>query len=233
MVQFMAIFSGMKVAIGQNDAGSDTNLVEVPVIYGSRDRVVSHILSENTQNKMLRLPMISSNVIGLELATDFLSGQNQERKEVKLKRGGSIPDDLQQLTMLKPVPYRVFVDLGINVSNTDQHFQILEQILLLFNPSLQIQMSDVYGNMADVIEVFFRSLAIDEDYPAGAERRIISSSLAFDFVMYLSSPVNLRDEIIKTIKLRISASNDVNVVPSELNANVDPFIITAEDWDQT
>jgi hypothetical protein len=98
--QFMAIFAGMKVSVGKNDFNSATDLIEVPIVYGSRDRVVSHIFAENTQNKMLRLPIMSCNVTAIDIARDRLAGQNTERKEVKLKRGGMIPDDLQQVTTL-------------------------------------------------------------------------------------------------------------------------------------
>ena len=189
IVQFMAIFAGMKVSVGKNDFNSDSNLIEVPIVYGSRDRVVSHIFSENTQNKMLKLPIMSANVVGIALANDRLAGQNTERKEVKLKRGGIIPDDLQQVTTLKPVPYTVDMELALNTSNTDHHFQLLEQIFLLFNPSIQLQVDDDYGNTASILEVFLQSVNLEENYPAGNDNRIISSSIQFQYVMYLASPI--------------------------------------------
>lgn len=226
IVQFMAIFSGMKVSVGKNDFDSTTNLIEVPILYGSRDRVVSHIFSEQTQNKMLRLPLMAAQVIGIDLARERLAGQNTERKEIKLQRGGMIPDDLQQHTLLKPVPYNVQMELSINTTNTDHHFQMLEQIFLLFNPSLQIQVSDAYGNTSSIIEVFFQTVNLDENYPAGTDNRIVSSSIIFEFVMYLAAPANLRDEIIKSIQLRLQTIND----PSDINPDsVDPFIISTLD----
>jgi len=232
IVQFMAIFAGLKVSVGKNDFASQTNLMTVPIVYGSRDRVVSHIFSDQTQNKMLRLPVMSAQLTEMELFTDRLSGQNQERKEVKLKRGGAIPDDLQQHTMLKPIPYNISMELAINTSNTDQHFQMLEQILLLFNPSIQIQVSDAYGNQQSIIEVFMQSISLDEDYPAGTDTRIVSSTLLFTYCLYLSAPVNLRDEIIKEIQIRVGVSDDLSVTPASINeGNLDPFIITSENWD--
>lgn len=229
IIQFMAIFTGLKVSTGKNDFNSASNLIAVPIVYGSRDRVVSHIFSEQTQNKLLRLPIMSAQITGIDLATDRLAGQSQERKEIKLKRGGSIPDDLQQHSMIKPVPYEIQMEVALNTSNTDHHFQLLEQILLLFNPSLQIQVSDAYGNQQSVIDVFLRGIALDENYPAGTDSRIVSSTIQFSYVMYLSSPVNLRNEIIKEIQLRVAASNDF----ASINyGGIDPFIISAEDWDK-
>lgn len=222
----MAIFAGMKVSVGKNDFDSDTDLIEVPIVYGSRDRVVSHIFQENTQNKMLRLPIMSTNVTGIELARDRLAGQNTERKEVKLKRGGMIPDDLQQVTTLKPVPYTVDMELAINTSNTEHHFQILEQIFLLFNPSLQIQVSDDYGNTSSILEVFLQSVNLEENYPAGNEQRIVSSTLIFQYVMYLAAPANLRNEIIKSIELRIVNNVDLSEISID---GFEPIVIDTTD----
>ncbi len=222
IIQFMAIFAGMKVSVGKNDFDSESNLIEVPIVYGSRDRVVSHIFSENTQNKMLRLPIMSAQVVGITPALDRMAGQNTERKEIKLKRGGVIPDDLQQITVLKPVPYTVDMELSINTSNTDHHFQILEQIFLLFNPSLQIQVSDAYGNTSSIIEVLLQGVNLEENYPAGTDNRIISSTMLFQYVIYLAAPANLRNEIIKSIQIRLTAGD--NIVDVDFNG-INPFII--------
>ena len=165
---------------------------------------------------------MAAHVVGITPALDRLSGQNTERKEVKLKRGGSIPDDLQQITVLKPVPYTVDMELAINTTSTDHHFQILEQIFLLFNPSLQLQVSDAYGNTSSILEVFLQSINLEENYPAGTDNRIISSTLMFQYVMYLASPANLRNEIIKSIQIRLSAGD--NILDIDFNG-IDPFII--------
>lgn len=230
-VQFMAIFSGLKVSIGKNDFDSATNLIEVPIHWGSRDRVVSYIFQEQTQNKMVRLPAMSAMMTSVRLHRDRLAGQNQVRKQVKLKRGGVIPDDLNQHSMLKPVPYEVTMELSINTTNTDNQLQMLEQILLLFNPSLQIQVSDAFGDQTAIMEVELQDITLDENYPAGNDNRIISSMLSFTYIMYLSGPVDLRDEIIKEIQVRFATIDEFG---TNVNANnIDPFIINAENWDQT
>jgi hypothetical protein len=234
IIQFMAIFSGLKVSIGKNDLGSSSNLITVPIIHGTRDRVVSYILSEQTQNKMLRVPLMAARLTGLSLFMERLAGQGQERKDIKLPRGGSIPDDLQEHAMLKPIPYEATMELDLLASNTDQHFQMLEQILLLFNPVLQLQTSDAYGNQSSITTVTLESIDLNEEVPAGTEQRIITSTLRFTCVVYLSAPVNLKNEIIKSIMLRISATDSINETPYEINdGKIDPFIISADEWDKT
>lgn len=231
LIQFMAIFGGLKVSTGKNDFNSDTNLIEVPIVMGPRDRVVSAILSENTQNKMLRLPTMSVHLSAMEIALDRMAGQGQERRETKLKRGGVIPDDLQSTRTLQGIPYRFTTDLHILTSNTQQMHECLEQILLLFNPILQIQISDVYGDRSKIVEVELTGININENFPAGNDVRIIDTVLNFSYVMYLSSPINYRNNIIKNIQIRLQEVNDLKNLPSDLNAGVNPFIITSDNWD--
>ena len=230
-VQFMAIFSGLKVSIGKNNNNSASDFISVPIVYGSRDRVVSYIFQEQTQNKMLRLPAMSATMTSVRLARDRLGGQNQVRKDVKLRRGGSIPNDLNQHSMLKPVPYEVTMELSINTSNTDNQLQMLEQILLLFNPSLQIQVSDAFGDQTAIMEVELQDITLDENFPAGNDNRIISSMLTFTYIMHLSGPVDLRDEIIKEIKVRFGQIDESG---SGVNTStIDPFVISANNWEET
>ena len=229
-VQFMAIFSGLQVSVGENDNNSDSNLIYVPIAHGSRDRVVSYIFQEQTQNKMLRLPMMSAQMTNMRLARERLSGQNQIKKDVKLKRGGAIPDDLQQMAMLKPVPYEVTMELSINTTNTEHQLQMLEQILLLFNPSVQIQLSDAFGDQRAVMEVILENIGLEENYPAGNDNRIVSSVLTFTYVLYLGGPVNLRNEIIKTIQVRFGEIEGTEIgINSGAGA---PFIIDSNNWQQ-
>ena len=229
-VQFMAIFTGMQVSTGKNDFNSATNLIRVPIMHGSRDRVVSYIFQEQTQNKMLRLPIMSAQMTGVRIARDRLSGQNQVKDTVKLKRGGMLPDDLQHMQQLKPVPYEITMELSINTSNTEHHLQMLEQIFLLFNPSLQIQLSDTFGDQAAVMEVELQDIALEENYPAGQDQRIVSSALTFTYVLYLSGPVNLRNEIIKQIQVRFGEIENGQIAINP--GNIDPFSISADNWNQ-
>lgn len=232
MIQFMAIFGGLQVSIGVNDNNSATNLVEVPIVMGSRDRVVDHIFSANTQNKMLRLPTMAADLTGLQFSPEHAAGQNQIRRETKLERGGTIPDDLQTLVAMKPIPYAATVDLGILTSNKDQMFQCLEQILLLFNPQLQFQVSDAYGDQTKMVMLFLDNITMDENFAPGTDDRIMSTTLQFSFIMYLSPPVNYRDNVIKRILLRLQQVDNLDELPPDLNGGVDPFIIDVDNWEE-
>jgi hypothetical protein len=231
MIQFMAIFGGLKVSSGKNDRDSETDLIEVPIVMESRDRVVEHIFNSNTQNKMLRLPTMSAQLSGLAMAPERMAGQNQIRRETKLKRGGTVPDDLQSIVTIQTIPYAATADLNILASNTQQLHECLEQILLLFNPVLQIQVSDAYGDRQKMVEVFLDNISLDENRAPGTDDRIMEATLSFSFIIYLAPPVSYRDNIIKNIIVRLQEVNNLDNFPSTLNAGVDPFFLNADDWE--
>ena len=139
IIQFMTIFSGLQVSIGRTEGVDQEALIPVTIHYGNHDRVVAGLMAENTQNKPIRLPCMTAYMQGFDLATDLMHGTGQERRNSYVPTGGMLPDDVRVVHQRMPIPYKMQVQLGIYASNTDQHFQILEQILMLFEPQLQLQ----------------------------------------------------------------------------------------------
>src|SRR6185312_16937392 len=163
ITMFMAIFSGAKVKSGKNDFNSASDLIEVPIVYGSKDRVVAAILGSNTQNKLLRVPMFAAKRISLDLADDLRHGIGQVNRTTRLPLGESFPDGLQVIEIQNPVPWRMRMELAIIASSTDQHLELLEPILMLFNPVLQIQTSDAFADVTKLTEVTVESHTDEEE----------------------------------------------------------------------
>lgn len=203
-VQFSAIFTELRVKIGKNNFDSQTDLMTVPVKIGSIDRVVGAIMAGNTQNKPIRVPMIATQMLGMELAYDFIKGSNQQARHTTFPVGSDLPNGGKVIQKLMPFPYFLTMEAALIASNEYQHQQMLEQILLLFNPDLQIQISDGYNDWTKITHVELTGVGLDTAYPIDAERRLITTNLQFKVLCYLSPPVNIRDNYIKRIKLRIS-----------------------------
>ena len=203
-IQFSAIFSELQVAVGKNDFDQQTNLMTVPVKIGSMDRVVASILAGNTQNKPIRAPIIATHMTGMEPAFDFVKGSNQQARHTVFPVGGTLPDDGKVVYKYMPFPYFLTMEASILATNEYQHQQMLEQILLLFNPDLQIQISDGYNDWTKITHVELTGVGFETAYPSEADRRVISTTLQFRVLCYLSPPVNVRENYIKKIKLRIS-----------------------------
>lgn len=203
-IQFAAIFSELQVAVGKNDFEQQTNLMTVPVKMGSMDRVVASIMSGNTQNKPVRAPVIATNMMGMEPAYDYIKGSNQQARNTVFPVGGTLPDDGKVVYKSMPFPYFLNMEAAILATNEYQHQQMLEQILLLFNPDLQLQISDGYDDWTKITHVELVSIGFDTPYPSETDRRLITTNLQFKVLCYLSPPANVRDNYIKKIKLRIS-----------------------------
>lgn len=236
VVQFMAIFTGLKVRFGKNDYNSQTDLVRVPIRYGSSDRVVDHILSENTQNKPVRVPMMSAHITGIFLTPGRAKGVGQVARNVNLPAGGALPDDLINTVKPTPIPYQLNMELAIYTSNYSQHLQIMEQILVLFEPTLQLQTSDDSKDWTRLTTVELMDIDFQQNYPVGTQQRIMVSTLQFKIPIWLTQPVNLKKNIVQNIKLRldvINAVDDVNEAVCDINNNtgIDENLINIDDLD--
>lgn len=206
IVQFMAIFKNLTIQTGNTEAG--TKIIQVPVQYGSKDKVAASILNDNTQNLPLRLPNMSVYLRNIDTAPDRYKGIDSIRKINYLPRGGIFPDDIKTVTQLMPIPYNTTMDLSIYSNNQNTQFQILEQILILFNPILQIQTSDAPFDWTRLTTVELKNINFEENYPSSTDRRMIITTLSFDMPVYLTAPTALRNDIIKEIFLRVGAVGD-------------------------
>lgn len=219
-IQFAAVFTGMEVEIGSRD-DIEPKLVTVPIKNASQDRVVGAIIGEYTQNKPIRLPLLSYQLVNIEQAPELRKGVGQMRRNAYAPTGGVIPDDIQVVKQRMPVPYRANFELGIWASNKDQHNQIIEQILTLFDPQLQLQISDDVFDWSRITTLELLDIRFDENIPMGVDRRVLQSSLTFSVPIHLSVPADVRKNIIEKIFMRIGAvSSDVDTA-LEILADLD------------
>lgn len=233
LIQFMAIFADMNVRVGWNE-DKEPRLVKVPVYAASKDRVVGAIKGENTQNKPIRLPAMSAAITNFELAPDRRKGVPVSRRQTYMPTGGLFPDDIKVVEQRMPVPYNLTMELSIWASNQDQHYQIIEQIMMLFNPIIQIQTSDDAFDWTQIVSVELTGIRPEENLPAGADRRVIQTSLEFTVPVYISAPANVHDKYIRDIYIRVGAVStdaetsydmvgelDAQGIPYELNFSLD------------
>jgi len=221
-LQFNAIFSGLQVMVGKS-ATSDEKLISVPIIYGSQDRVASAAAHGHTQNKHLRVPMMSSNLVNFDIANDRMKGTGATKREVFVPLGGVLPNDAKVVRTRMAVPYDLTFDLSIYTSNKDQQFQILEQILVLFDPILQIQTSEAHLDPTKISTVEIISINPEESFPPGTESRVIVTTIQFKIDAYITIPATVKTDVVQQIYARISTISDahVGIVQSDGTANAD------------
>lgn len=223
ILQFAAVFSGMHYITGYGADGEDPQLIPVPVHVGSKDRVVAALQAGNTQNKPFGLPVMSVNLSNLELAPERRHGVNIMDRRVSLKSGGVFPDDLEIVRRVMPIPYNAQMELSIYTSNTLQMHQLLEQILLMFDPLLQIQTSDNAFDWTKITSIELVGINNEENYPAGSDKRMVLWSLNFVMPIWISAPIDTKDQIVRDIFIRIGDLSDFNVLEVDENGELQPF----------
>lgn len=223
LIEFMAIFSGMKIQIGKNSFNSQTNKIIVPIRRGNADRVVNAIISKGSNASPLQLPIMSAEIVQIEKIPERQKGRESVIREPYLPVGGDIVDDVKIVYKKTPTPYIIHFDLSILTSNDDQKFQILEQILTVFDPNIQIQLSDDIFQWNKIQDVILDDIQMDSKYPYGTDQKIISTTLNFSSVVYLQVPIQYKSNFIKSIKLRLeSFANDADLYNKFVESTINP-----------
>jgi hypothetical protein len=209
VTQFMRIFIGFKYRTGD---GVESH---IPVMYGDLTRQVASIIKENSENKMPTVPRIACYITGLSLDRNrladatFVSKLNireraydKDESEVTYKnyQGGNYT-----VERLMPTPFELTMKADIWTSNTDQKLQIMEQILVLFNPSLEIQTTDNYIDWTSISVVNLDDIGFSSrSIPQGAESDIDICSLQFTIPIYITAPAKVKKlGIIKNIIMNV------------------------------
>jgi hypothetical protein len=91
-----------------------------------------------------------------------------------------------------PVPYKLTINLDIWTSNTSQKLQLLEQVLTMFNPSLEIQSTDNYIDWTSLSVVFLEQVTwSSRTIPVGTDNPIDIATLRFSLPIYISPPAKV------------------------------------------
>jgi hypothetical protein len=92
-----------------------------------------------------------------------------------------------------PTPYNLTVQVDVITSNFDQKLQIMEQILMLFNPSLEIQTTDNFVDWTSLTTVNLENITFsNRTIPVGTESTYDVFSLTFATPIYISPPAKVK-----------------------------------------
>ncbi len=180
---------------------SKKNLVQVPVMYGDITRQVGSIIRENSENKIPSAPRMGVYVTGLEMDTarladaSFISKVNVRERAYDDQGKEYLNESGKNYTVerLMPTPYTLSVNCDIWSTNTDQKLQIMEQILMLFNPSFEIQTTDNYIDWTSLSVVNLDGITFSSrSIPTGTESEIDVATLQFQTPIYISPPVKVK-----------------------------------------
>lgn len=206
--QFIRIFAGFQVAMS-TDKNGNTVFQTVPVRYGDVNRMAAHIVKENSENMLNSVPFISCYVTGLELAPQNRTyPQFEETVPVYEKKYNEATSNYENeignvysVKRHQPVPYILTMQCDIWTSNTEQKLQLLEQILVLFNPTLNIHTTNnpMDWSSLSYVELMSSNWSI-RGIPSGVDDIIDISSLTFEMPVLINPPAKvIRNTVIHTI----------------------------------
>lgn len=222
ILQFCSIFYGLEVQSGLDECGVQT-FTSVPIVVGNKDRVVAALMAGNTQNRMFSLPTMAVHLQEINIAPERRKVQAFIDQKVTLPVGGVFPNDLTVVKRAMPIPYNITLELSIYASNTLQRDQILEQILVLFNPDIQIQKSDGPFDWTKLTKVELTGISNEENYPSSSDRRFILWTLTFEMPIFLSIPMGVKDDLVRKIIIQIGDMSSMSINEVDEDGHITPF----------
>ena len=215
LTQIIRLFGQFSYKDGQG------RLVQVPVMYGDLTRQVGSILRDNSENKIPSAPRMAVYITNLEMDTtrvadsSYVNKLNIREREYDSAGQEYLNSSGKNYTVerLMPTPYTLTVNVDIWSTNTDQKLQILEQIFMLFNPSLEIQTTDNYIDwtslsVLNMDNINFSSRSI----PTGTENEIDVATITLTTPIFISPPAKVKKlGVITKIITAIFADNGLEV----------------------
>ena len=201
LLQFSRIFSNFQVEYGRNEEGKNDTLVRVPVRYGDSSRQAQTIIQQNSANELPSTPLMTFYITDLKYNRAMIQEPNfVSTIQVRQRTYDSVTDTYETtqgnaftIDRLMPVPFELTLNLDLWTSNTNQKMQLLEQILVLFNPSLEIQSTDNYIDWTSLSTLYLDDITwSSRNIPVGTENPIDIATLRFKLPMWISSPAKVK-----------------------------------------
>lgn len=194
LTQFMRIMSNFSY----KDAKG--NLVQVPVRYGDMNRQVAAIIRKNSENVVNSAPFIACYIKDLQFDRERLQDPSfidkvHVRERERDGAGNYLNTQGANYTVerMMPNPYQATFQADIWTTNTDQKLQIWEQLVVLFNPALEIQTTNNYLDWTslsylELTNQIFESRSI----PQGLESDISICTLNFTSPIWITPPAKVK-----------------------------------------
>ena len=193
LVQIIRVFSNFTVKY------ADGTLQQIPVMYGDPDKQAASVMRGNSENVVQTVPRIAVHITDLAMDRSRLGDSSYVSKvhirERDIIDGAYTAGQGKNYTVerLMPTPFKLTVKVDIWSANTEQKLQILEQILVLFNPSLEIQSTDNYIDWTSlsVLELTTMSWS-SRSVPVGTNDAIDIATLTLEAPIWISPPVKVK-----------------------------------------
>ncbi len=217
LIQLVRVFSNFKV---REYTKSGVSYNRVPCRYGDMSRMVASILRNNSENTVNSAPMITVSIQSIQPARDrtaepFLVDTRQVAEREFDRNNNTYTSEQGNLYTTQrymPVPYNLSLQVDIWTTNTDTKLQILEQLFVIFNPSIQLQSNDNPLDWTSVFEVELTDINwSSRSIPAGVDENLDIATLNFMVPIWISPPAKVkRQTIIQQIVADVHKVTSIN-----------------------
>lgn len=203
-LQFIRAFSNIYIMTGPDSSGT-TTLSQVPCRYGDPSRIASVIVAGNSENKIPPAPFITCTVSGLSIDAQrrqdptFVESIRVNERQYDDENDRYLETIGNRYTVQRymPVPYDLKMQVDIWSNNLSVKEQILEQILQVYNPSIEIQTSNnaldwTSISLIELEEMTWSSRSI----PTGTDNPIEVTTLMFKVPIWINPPAKVKKQVI-------------------------------------
>ena len=177
------------------------NLTQIPVRYGDMTRQVGQILKKNSENTIPSAPFIACYIKDMQYDRPRMQDPTFISK-IHIKERAFDENNQEYLNIqgsnytverIMPVPYVVTFAADIWTTNTRQKFQLWEQLVVLFNPSLELQTTDNYLDWTSLslLELTGQTWS-SRTIPQGVADDIDIMNLTFTAPIWITPPAKVK-----------------------------------------
>lgn len=234
-VLFGSLFSNIEVPVF-DDSGCITEETRVvPITYAAKETMsmwLNSVLNQLQGGKQVgvgintSLPRFSIELTGISRSAD-----NSVNSNVPIYNYNTALGSDYMYKSVAPVKYNFNFDLNLYCKNMEQSLYILDQILLVFAPSITLAIKESEKlNIISNMVVQLDSISKEDNYQAGlTENRLISWK--FQFVVTANMVQNVNNEKVKVIKTAMMCMIEKTsaILNSEINLDlVKPGLVKEE-----
>lgn len=239
LVQIMSCFSGYQVKTGTQRDGKEI-FRDVPVIYGDMSRVAGYIVGPrgDQDNTVSYVPIISVHMTRLVQKADMrLSPQHREKynfieraKDADGKLLSNQAGVKKTVERYMPVPYEMGVAVSMWTSNNDEGYQLIEQIATVFNPDMEIQLSNSPADWTFLTSLIFEgNVEMEKVQPSGTDTDpMYVFRMDFTTVVWISPPAKVY-ETNNIYNIQVPIKDLESAIDFDSMDQIDGLVIKATD----
>ena len=131
-----------------------------------------------------------------------------------------------------PVPYKLTMNLDIWTTNTTDKLQLIEQILVIFNPSVQLQTNDNPLDYSSIFEVKMAGMSwSSRGVPQGGDSANDIMTIMFEVPIWINPPAKVTKQTI--VEQIVTSIFDADLTEAQTRNIFDPLhsAFSDRDWE--